>query len=511
VGALTPPLSRVGYGFAIALSKLGALLSHSHQLHNARFARLDELSGLLGKSLEGGAPSLLLGLSRFGRVLRVRPTRARREIGNLLMSAPTRGGKGLLATSQLLTWPHSVIVNDIKGELYDQTAGYRQTLGDVYVIDPTGIGHRYDPLSARNTETELYSSAKHLLYNPNDKDGAVFTERATKMLTQLFQAAKLTGARPIPFVGWVVSLGLNDAAVIVNDISPLLARKLLDAEYVPDRDFEENKFRISAWDELSSRLYALLTDDIVRCFDASDFNVSDVMTYKKPTTIYLRWPERDLLALSPLVRLLWGSLIDELLATYDRAQGENCRPVLLLLDEAGRTAIPSLSEHATTVVGRGISLWVAVQSLSQLDAVYGKARAQVLRDNMETQLYYRPANQETAEYLERCLGRKSGFATSHSTHEGVETGAGLSEQGIPLLTAQEIKQLGDEEIIGFHRNLPPFRAKRMDWRRFEVLAQRRRMPASRLPVLPALARLPTLPWQRKNQLVSPYFDPDQMQ
>ena len=124
-------------------------------------------------------------------------------------------------------------------------------------------------------------------------------------------------------------------------------------------------------------------------------------------TVYLRWPERDLLALSPLVRLLWGTLIDELIATYDKRGGKNCAPVLLLIDEAGRTAIPSLADHSTTVVGRGVSLWIAVQSLSQLDAVYGKVRAQVLRDNMESQIYYRPSNQETAEYLERCLGRTS--------------------------------------------------------------------------------------------------------
>ena len=71
----------------------------------------------------------------------VRQTETRRELGNLLIVAPTRGGKGLLAVSQLLSWQHSVIVNDIKGELFTQTAGYRSTLGKVFVIDPTGVGH----------------------------------------------------------------------------------------------------------------------------------------------------------------------------------------------------------------------------------------------------------------------------------------------------------------------------------------------------------------------------------
>src|SRR5437879_12302121 len=105
--------------------------------------------------------------------------------------------------------------------------------------------------------------------------------------------------------------------------------------------------------------------------------------------------------------------MDELITTYVKAEGKGCKTVLLLVDEAGRTAIPSLADHATTVVGRGISLWIAMQSLSQLEAVYGRARAQVLKDNMESQIYYRPSNQETADYLEHCLGRVSAY--SHST------------------------------------------------------------------------------------------------
>ena len=148
-----------------------------------------------------------------------------------------------------------------------------------------------------------------------------------------------------------------------------------------------------------------------------------------------------------------------------------------LLMRAGRTGIPTLADHSTTVVGRGISLWVSVQSLSQLDTVYGKDRANILCDNMETQIYYRPSNQETAEYLKRCLGRHSGFARSETTREGQSVSQGFSEQGVPLMTAGEIKQMRDEDILGFHRRLPSFKGKRMDWRRFPHLVQRQRIAA----------------------------------
>jgi type IV secretion system protein VirD4 len=508
VGTLAAILSQLLYGLLVALNRVSAALFPSRKhLHHARFAHLHELASLQAGNAPGDPEtSLLLGVGELGRMLRVRPTKARRELGNLLVVAPTRGGKGLLATSQLLTWRGSVVVNDIKGELFAQTAGYRSTLGPVYVLDPTGVGHRYDPLLGKQTEDELLSSATHLLFKADEGEGAIFTQRATVMLTQLFLAAREEGAAPLPYVRQIIRTGLLAAAARLEAISPELATQFLDVEFAA-ANFGD-RFLLSAWGTLSARMRPLLTETVVRSLAGADFSARDLMCGTRPATVYLRWPERDLLALSPLVRLLWGSLIDELITTYDRAQGKECRPVLLLIDEAGRTAIPSLADHATTVVGRGVSLWIAVQSLAQLDAVYGKARAQVLRDNVESQLYYRPSNQETAEYLERCLGRKSGFATSQTTHEGASASEGLSEQGVPLLTAQEIKQLGDQDVIGFHRRLPPFQAKRMDWRRFGVLAERRQMPAPRLTTLPALTSRPTPAWQTQELVVSTYFDPD---
>src|SRR5947209_4569845 len=139
-------------------------------IHRARFARLDELKDLLSIILSPDA--VLLGTRRvflfFKRYVVVRPTPKRREIGNLLLVGPTRSGKGLLATSQLLSWHHSVIVNDLKGELFLQTAGYRSQLGKVFVIDPTGIGNCFDPLQGKHTEDTLYSAATHLLFKADE-------------------------------------------------------------------------------------------------------------------------------------------------------------------------------------------------------------------------------------------------------------------------------------------------------------------------------------------------------
>jgi type IV secretion system protein VirD4 len=497
-------LKHVFFTVVVLCNRIRSFFHHSQSLHNARFAILHELSVLLAERFD--EISLLLGEARFTQLLRVRPTKTRKELGNLLVVAPTRGGKGLLATSQLLTWRHSVVVNDIKGDLYTQTAGYRATLGKVYVIDPTGIGNRFDPLLGKDTEDAVLSAATQLLFHPHEGEGAIFTQRATVMLTQLFLAARAEAASPLPYVRHMIRTGLPDVAARLNAINPDLATQLLDVRY--DTANFQDRFLLSAWGTLTARMRPLLTETVIRSLSGSDFSARDVMTGATPMTVYLRWPERDLLALTPLVRLLWGSLIDELLTTYDHAAGNNCQPVLLLIDEAGRTAIPSLADHGTTVVGRGISLWIAIQSLAKLDAVYGKTRATVLRDNMETQLFYRPSNQETADYLAHCLGRKSDFAHSQTIREGEETSQGLAEQGIPLLTSQEIKQLADADIIGFHRQLPPFLATRMDWRRFPILRERHSIPPPELSPLPELAEnLPTLTPQGNGYLRG-FINPD---
>jgi type IV secretory pathway TraG/TraD family ATPase VirD4 len=362
------------------------------------------------------------------------------------------------------------------------------------VLDPTGVGHAYDPLRGKVTEDALYSSAAHLLHEQD-----IFTQRATKMMTCLFIAAKRQEAAALPYARLLLRAGLAGCMERLQAVDQELATVFLgvDLEHVNLDD----RFLLSAWETLTTKLYPLLTETVVRSLTHSDFTPQEIITSNRPVTVYMRWREQDLLALSPLVRLLWGSLIDELVTTYDQRTGRGCQPVILLIDEAGRTAIPSLADHATTVVGRGISIWLAVQSLSQLEVVYGKARAQVLRDNMESQLYYRPTDVATADYVEQRCGRQSAYAHHTNAQEGGYSSEGRSEQAIPLLSAYDFSRYQDHEVIGFHRALPPFKLHRMDWRQHPMLRRRRSVPA---PALPTLAPLPVL--QAAHQPV--FIDPD---
>ena len=239
-------MKNVLYHATLFFQKL--LTPHEKHLHNARFAYDYELKSLSHEKPQG----LLLGVDRFGRTLSVELTEKRKHYGNLGIFGSTGTGKTTREERQLTEWKGSLIANDPKLDLSAKTADIRRKFGKVYFFSPSeGESDKYDPLDGVQDERKLYNLAKHLLYVPNEKEPA-FTERATKMLTQLFLAAKLTAKRPLPYVAWLTSLGgLNDVAREVHAVSPALAQKLLDAPYHPEKDYEENKYRISAWDSLS--------------------------------------------------------------------------------------------------------------------------------------------------------------------------------------------------------------------------------------------------------------------
>src|SRR5919198_4676947 len=195
------------------------------------------------------------------------------------------------------------------------------------------------------------------------------------------------------------------------------------------------------------------------------------------------------------LRLLWGSLINELTQTYDQKEGRGCKPVLLLIDEGGITGIPNLHVSSSTLAGRGISLWLIVQSLSQLFATYGHDRAKILLGNMDTRLFYRPNDLDTARYLEDFLGSASAYAHSQTLHSGEETSEGRSERPRPLLSIQEITQLKDTDVLVWHRDYKPIKLKRMDWRAFPRLLQRRSLKASELQSLPPITDIKPLKQQ----------------
>jgi type IV secretory pathway TraG/TraD family ATPase VirD4 len=391
-------MKKLLYHVRVGLSRISAALSTHKSLHTARFAFLHELARIAvpTTAIAKKLPAIFLARGRHDQIFCVRPTATQQELGNVALIGKTRIGKGLNIETNLLTWPSSTIVNDIKGgELFHRTGGFRQQLGKVFVFDPRGRGARFDPLEGKSTDSDVRSAATTLLYRPHEKENVVFTERAITMLVAMFHAALLEGERLLPFTYTMMNEGLIGAAVRLEVISrkhqcyPNHATKFLDIEFAK-ADFD-SKFLQDCWSTLTARMNQILTRESVRCFTGSDFTAKDIITAQIPLSVYLCWPEEDLGYLAPLIQLIWDALINGMLATYGSVRGQGCSRVLAILDEIFRTGLPKLPEYATTVCGRNISLLISAQSRSQMDGAYNVFHANTLRGQIDSIVYYRPA------------------------------------------------------------------------------------------------------------------------
>jgi type IV secretory pathway TraG/TraD family ATPase VirD4 len=332
------------------------------------------------------------------------------------------------------------------------------------------------------------------LYEAHESD-KVFTQRAIEMLSFMWLASRKEGIAPFPYLRFLLSIGPDGTAARLHSVSPELATQFLQTSYENYlKGNYDSRFLLSCWGTFS-KLRPLLNETVIRSLMHSDFTPAELMCAEKPITVYIRWREQDLLPLSPLVRLLWSSIIDELTTTYDDRPGrtakeKGCKPVLLLIDEGGRTAIPKLYDAATTVRSRGVSIWLAIQSLEQLSAVYGKDQGNILMGNCATQLFYRPNDLTTARYLEERLGLHSAYAHSQTLHSGEETSEGLSERPVSLLSRQDAELLGDDDVIVFHKTKPknnrPLKLKRMNWMEHPLLDKRQSVRPPKVQPLPPL-------------------------
>src|SRR6266516_5254877 len=244
--------------------------------------------------------------------------------------------------------------------------------------------------------------------------------------------------------------GLPAVAKRLNSLDPHIATSFLGAN-IQEINLDTNRTLYGIWSTLQTSLTPFLTETLVRCFTRSDFTPEMIMKNDKPVTVYLRWEETELERLAPLVRVFCISLMKGLLSCFDQAEGIGCRPVLMCLDEIGRTPIPDLDGFVSTVRSRNIFMHLFAQSFSQLEKNYGEKEAQTISANMDTHEFLRPNDQDTARSIEELLGRGSKYAHSYNIRLGNEFSEGLSEQATPVMTARAIMEMNEKYALIFHR------------------------------------------------------------
>jgi type IV secretion system protein VirD4 len=503
--SLLGPVAPLAVPFFLILFSVVALLvwlsrgREARPHYHAHFASSSETSDMRAATGDDGLPgdgrSVLLA-RHAGEVIGVGPGfDGRTELGHFLVCGPSRSGKGLHLVTNFLAWRGSAIALDVKGELHRLTASWRRERfgGEVRVLDPSGRGDRYDPFAELSYSPEALGSALELVMETDKGRDPVFAQRAAYALRAAVLGAQLEGAPTLPYIREVTSegpvafvehlAGLGDREVRRSLVDFLGARP----EEMGPGDYRSDRFLASTWSTMTSRLAPFVSEGVLKMCGGSDFSAADLV--ERPTTLYLRFRETELEYTQKVFQVVTLALIAGLMRRGDLDPGSGGVPMLLALDEAGRTPIPRLDNMVSTVAGRGMSAVVYVQDLAQLEAAYGRERAATIRSGCHSQLYYRPTDQRTAEHVSRILGNTSvedirvtrkGFVEAPSRSYG--------QMKRELMTPDEVRtRLGSDEVIAVAGAKAPIRAKRLEWFRLLPGAEAfsRESPAEEPRNLPA--------------------------
>lgn len=408
---------------------------------------------------------------------------------HVLMSAPTRSGKGVgIVIPNLLYWKDSVVVLDIKQENWNITSRFRakELNQDCFLFNPAaadGRSHRYNPLAYierihPGKRMDDVQKIANMLFPDREGTDVIWTATPRALFTGivsfLLDVEGEEGASPVT-MGQVLRESLKDgdgseyfARVIEErrrDGKPLSSATESGLNtYV---SIKSENTRAGVLGSFRSRLEIWLNPLVDVATSGNDFDLRELRS--RPMSVYVGVTPDNLERMGPILNLFFQQLIDlntRSLPGYGEKGKHQC---LLLMDEftsLGKVSI--LNKGIAYIAGYGLRMLPIIQSPSQLVDVYGRDAAQTFQSNHAVSIIFPPKASETQ--TARDISEWLGYETVHSRSKSRGTGIfvnnrhaseNISEQRRALLLPQEITSLGSRVELVIAENTPPIKADKI--------------------------------------------------
>lgn len=414
--------------------------------------------------------------------------------GHILTVAGTGSGKGVSTViPNLLLYEGNVVVVDPKGENYAVTARTRKDMGhQVVCLDPfnvcqevmneTGeIKGNFNPLDLIDTSSENFADeakilADLLVLRTGTEKDPHWDDKSRAILSGLLMYVAFTAPKNKRHLGEVRDLVMAPEkkwGELIQKMSTstqadgLIARTAVMIERMAGEE------RMSVFSAMERHTEFLDSRPVVRSLSESSFNLQDIKNGK--LSLYLVLPPAELAMYSRLLRVWIGACIRAMV----KIPGKSKNPTLFMLDEAANLGrMDLISQGVTYLRGYGVSLWIILQNLSQLEELYDKAWETFI-GNTVIQQYFGIQDIKTAEYVSKKAGQTTirldsrnegrnsgssiGMGFSLSSSGGTSAGRTSSTTSRPLIMPDEVMRLNIEEAILFVRGNPPIPTKRVKY------------------------------------------------
>lgn len=173
-----------------------------------------------------------------------------------------------------------------------------------------------------------------------------------------------------------------------------------------------------------------------------EINLKRIAKGKHPVAIFVVTDERQKTTNS-ICTIFINNLINELVNEADRSDTHSLdRDFVILADEfANMPAIPNLANKITTLRSRRIWMVMAIQSIQQLDMVYGENISSILQDNCDTHLFLGCNNDKTKESFCISMGKRIGVQTAANIDNLGRVSITKSTVDVPVIRKSDLNAL----------------------------------------------------------------------
>jgi type IV secretion system protein VirD4 len=374
---------------------------------------------------------------------------------HLITLAPTRTGKGTChIVPNLLTYPGSVIVNDIKGENFALTHQKRLEFGQVFRFAPFDEStDSFNPLDfvRRGTPTAFDDAmliADMMIVPSGSGDSQYWEESARGLLAGLVlyvvehepdasrknlqRVRELLTRPPRQFLEFVeAKMAASPHAFVARSANMLLQKADKERSGV----ISTAQTHTAIWE----------SPQLARATTISTFRIEELRD--TVGSLYLVIPPEYLSTYKSVLRLMLGIAM----STMTRLPPtQSDRPLTFFVDE-----FPSLRymqpivDAIAYLAGYDCRLWLFAQDLGQIREVYRDKATSILA-NCGLRSFFGVADYETAEYVSKMAGRKTVLTSTRSLKTsrvlfwddfwGLHT-YNLQYSGVDLITPDEVMRL----------------------------------------------------------------------
>lgn len=336
--------------------------------------------------------------------------------GNALIAGINGSGKSYIcAKSMIETWRDPFVALDCKGELflhYKSLQRRGRAEREYISFDPTYGGAHYEPFAMlKKDNLHFEENVREMAYTlipmqPNDPN-SYWTNMARNLLSAVIIYGFSIGLDFIETMLIAVSSSVSELCQKINQ-SDFATAKIFISEIAGLK--KEQQADIGT--DMKQHLMVFATDPCVRnalsdSADGKTFSWDDIVTAEDAPNVFLCLDQDRLEQWGGMTRLMLTQLIRTLERRPDKQspQGRNIKPILLLLDEfplLGKMEI--ITNALTTLRSKKVTFCLMLQSIAQLDAVYGHDIRRIIVDNCQYKAILNITEPDSQEYFSKLIG-----------------------------------------------------------------------------------------------------------